>query len=131
LTNMMGRWEVLGSKPTIIADSAHNKEGLDWAMQQLATMPREKLHIVMGAVNDKDLDKMLALFPAEGTYYFAKPDIPRGLDASSLQTLAAKFNLHGQTYPSVQSALAEATSNANEKDLIYVGGSTFVVAEVL
>jgi dihydrofolate synthase/folylpolyglutamate synthase len=130
-TNMIGRWEILGASPTIVADSAHNKEGLELAMAQLRQMRFQSLHVVLGAVNDKDLDKMLRLFPKKGRYYFARPDIPRGLDASTLEKVAAKFNLRGTAYPSVKEALAAAKNAAEKEDLIYVGGSTFVVAEVL
>jgi dihydrofolate synthase/folylpolyglutamate synthase len=130
-TTMMGRWEVLGQDPVIIADSAHNQEGLQYAMQQLQSLTYRQLHVVLGAVNDKDLDKMLALFPREGKYYFARPDIPRGLDAEILKEMAARAGLQGQAFSAVHDAMEAAKANAGKEDVIYVGGSTFVVAEVL
>ncbi|MEZ5056950.1 MAG: folylpolyglutamate synthase/dihydrofolate synthase family protein [Saprospiraceae bacterium] len=131
LTTMMGRWEVLSETPYIIADSAHNKEGLDYAMKQLKEIPKKNLHMVIGAVNDKDLQKMLALMPIDARYYFAKPNIPRGLAAGELKKLGNEVGLKGKTYSSVRKALAAAKVSAKEGDVIYVGGSTFVVAEVL
>ena len=89
-----------------------------------------KLHIVLGLVNDKKLDSILCLFPKTASYYFCKPDIPRGLDAALLQTSAAKYGLLGDSYASVGIAFKIARSMANKKDLIYIGGSTFVVAEL-
>lgn len=130
-TTMMGRWEVLGQDPVIIADSAHNQEGLQYAMQQLQSLTYRQLHVVLGAVNDKDLDKMLALFPREGKYYFARPDIPRGLDAEILKEMASRAGLQGQAFSAVHDAMEAAKANAGKEDVIYVGGSTFVVAEVL
>lgn len=130
-TNFMGRWQILGTSPLIIADSAHNTEGLTVAMQQLKRTPKQQLHFVLGMVNDKDRSKMLALLPKDANYYFAKPDIPRGLDSQALQDEAASFGLNGQTYPSVPLALETAKQQAQAEDCIYVGGSTFVVAEVV
>lgn len=131
LTRFMGRWQVIGQKPTILCDSAHNEGGLQLAMAQLATIPRQRLHVVMGMLNDKDISKMLALFPADARYYFAKPNIPRGLDAKKLKEQAAEFDLRGRTYSSVRNALKAARRAATPEDLIYVGGSTFVLAEIL
>ena len=131
LTNFKGRWQLIGSEPMIICDSAHNEAGLKIAMRELRKLPKEKLHVVLGVVNDKTLDKVLSFFPTNATYYFAKANIPRGLDAKTLKTKAAGFNLHGDFYESVKEALETAKKVASEKDLIYVGGSTFVVAEVI
>jgi dihydrofolate synthase / folylpolyglutamate synthase len=131
LTKYQGRWQRLQTNPTIIADSAHNEGGLQYAMAELKKMSYDKLHIVMGMVNDKEVDKMLQLFPAEATYYFCKADIPRGLDAAVLQKQAGAFGLQGTSYDSVATALKAAKGVAKKGDLVYVGGSTFVVAEVL
>ena len=131
LTNFKGRWQVLSEQPKIICDSAHNEAGLKIAMRELRKLPKDKLHFVLGVVNDKTIDKILSFFPKEATYYFAKADIPRGLDADLLQEKAAEFSLQGQTYNSVEAALSAAKIAASEEDLIYVGGSTFVVAEVI
>ncbi len=131
LTNFKGRWQLIGEQPTIICDSAHNEAGLKIAMKELRKFPKEKLHFVLGVVNDKAFNKILALFPQEAIYYFAKADIPRGLDAEMLKEQAAEFGLKGESYSSVQNALVAAKNAATENDLIYVGGSTFVVAEVI
>lgn len=131
LTRFMGRWQLLGQHPTIIADSAHNEAGIQLAMQQLVKIPRQKLHLVIGVVRDKDLAKMLPQLPADGIYYFAKPDIPRGLEAEVLQKAAAEQGLKGRAYRSVKNALNAARRQAQKDDLIYVGGSIFVLAEIL
>ena len=129
--HFIGRWEILGRRPLVIADSAHNEDGLREAMEQLAVTPRDGLHFVLGTVNDKDLAKMLPLLPKEARYYFCRPDIPRGLSAEALSEAAAGYDLQGQVYRSVRRALAAARRRADEADVIYVGGSTFVVAEVV
>ncbi|MCB0465083.1 MAG: bifunctional folylpolyglutamate synthase/dihydrofolate synthase [Aequorivita sp.] len=130
-TGLMGRWQVLRESPKVICDTAHNKDGLQFVMKQLATETYEKLHIVLGVVNDKDLGSVLPLFPKNATYYFCKPKIPRGLDASLLLSQARGFGLVGEDYISVKNAYLAALDIAATKDLIFVGGSTFVVAEVV
>lgn len=131
LSRFMGRWQVLGHDPLVIADSAHNEGGLLLAMEQLKTIPREQLHLVIGTVNDKEVGKMLALLPPDGHYYFARPAIPRGLDAEELARQAADLGLQGRTYKSVPLALRAAKRQAKAADVIYIGGSTFVVAETV
>lgn len=131
LTNFIGRWHLLGTEPTIIADSAHNEDGLRLAMQQLNTIDFQKLHFVLGMVNDKDVDKVLDMLPKDAKYYFAKADIPRGLAAKTLAEKAHTRQLKGRSYTSVKNALRAAKRAVQNKDLIYVGGSTFVVAEVI
>jgi dihydrofolate synthase / folylpolyglutamate synthase len=130
-TGLHGRWQQLGEKPLIIADTAHNRHGLEIVMQQVLKQEYKQLHIVMGVVNDKDLESILPLFPAAAVFYFAKPNIPRGLNAEILQTEAARFGLKGCVYDSVQAAYETALNAAKPDDFIYVGGSTFVVAEIL
>ena len=130
-THFLGRRQNLGEKPRIIADSAHNEGGLKLTMAELQKMKFEKLHFVLGAVADKNIDKMLSLLPKDAKYYFAKANIPRGLDALELKKRAANFGLKGRKYLSVKNALRAAKRHANEEDLIYIGGSTFVVAEVV
>jgi dihydrofolate synthase / folylpolyglutamate synthase len=131
LTNFIGRWQVIGRTPTILCDSAHNEGGLTLAMQQLNALTFNKLHIVLGVVKDKDTSKMLQLLPTEATYYFAKANIPRGLDADILRDTAAEIGRQGKAYQSVRRALAAAKRAAKADDLIYVGGSIFVLAEVI
>ncbi|MCH3883118.1 MULTISPECIES: bifunctional folylpolyglutamate synthase/dihydrofolate synthase [Tenacibaculum] len=130
-TNLKGRWQILQEKPTVICDTAHNKEGLKYTLEQLQQQEREQLHIVLGVVSDKDLDAVLPLFPKKATYYFCKPNIPRGIDERVLETNALKFSLKGKSFSSVNEAYKEALLSADKEDLIYIGGSTFVVAEIL
>ena len=130
-SGFLGRWEFISLNPRILCDSAHNEDGIRLAMEGLTKIPFEKLHFVLGAVNDKSPEKVLALLPSSATYYFAKANIPRGLDAKILQTEAARFGLKGEAYTSVRRALAAAKRKAGKDDLIFVGGSIFVVAEVV
>ncbi len=131
LTRMMGRWQKLQDSPTVIVDSAHNEGGIHWVVKMLDGLPHQHLHIVFGAVKDKDLSKMLQLLPADAAYYWCKADIPRGLDAASLQSQAATFGLKGRAYSSVKNAFKAAKRRARPEDLVFVGGSIFVVAEVI
>lgn len=130
-TGLQGRWQQLGSNPKIICDTAHNKHGLKIVMKQLQREEFDTLHFVLGVVNDKDLDDVLPLFPKNAKYYFCRPNIPRGLEASILAEKATSFGLNGKVFNSVTEAYEEAKKNASESDFIYVGGSTFVVAEIL
>jgi dihydrofolate synthase/folylpolyglutamate synthase len=131
-TKMMGRWEVLQQEaPLIIADSAHNAEGLDYALKAIKQLQKGNLHLILGMVNDKNPDKLLKLLPKNAQYYFAKADIPRGLAAEQLLNFAQSYNLKGKAYASVADAFNAAKENAAPNDLIFVGGSIFVVAEVL
>jgi dihydrofolate synthase/folylpolyglutamate synthase len=130
-TNLKGRWQILQDEPKIICDTAHNKEGLQIVTQQLSNQKYENLHIVLGVVSDKDLSKILTLFPKKATYYFCKPNISRGLPERDLAKKANEFKLSGKTFSSVKEAFQQAKENANTKDVIYIGGSTFVVAEII
>ena len=130
-TGLQGRWQQLGENPTVICDTAHNAHGLKIVINQLKKEKYDQLHIVLGLVNDKNLTEILPLFPKNAIYYFCKPDISRGLDQLILKEKAAEFNLVGQTYISVSNAYQAAKENATNNDFIYVGGSTFVVAEIL
>ena len=130
-TNLKGRWQILQVAPRVICDTAHNKEGLYYVMHQLASLPVKNLHIVLGVVTDKKLEEILPLFPEDASYYFCKPNIPRGLDEYELQSKANHFGLLGSTYNSVNEAYLAAISNAEKEDVVFVGGSTFVVGEVV
>ena len=130
-TGLQGRWQQLGSNPKVICDTAHNKQGLEIVFKQIHKDIFKQLHIVLGVVNDKDLDGILPLFPKNAIYYFCRPNIPRGLDAVVLQQNAHRFSLTGNAYDSVSEAYACAIKMAHPDDFIYVGGSTFVVAEIL
>jgi dihydrofolate synthase/folylpolyglutamate synthase len=130
-TNLKGRWQVLQENPKVICDTAHNKEGLSIVLNQLKKEQYKKLHIVLGVVLDKNLAAILPMFPKEANYYFCKPNIPRGLSEAILQEKALNFDLFGEKYLSVKEAFKSALLNANQEDTIYVGGSTFVVAEII
>jgi dihydrofolate synthase/folylpolyglutamate synthase len=129
-TGLQGRWQQLGESPKVICDTAHNKNGLEIVINQIQKETFEKLHIVLGLVNDKDLDEILPLFPKNAIYYFCKPNIARGLDATLLQEKAKKFNLKGNVYHSVTEAYTLARNSATKNDFLFIGGSTFVVAEL-
>ena len=130
-TGLRGRWDVLQENPKVICDTAHNAEGLRYTMTQLKKEVRGKLHMVIGVVSDKDLSMILPLMPTSANYYFCKPDVPRGMDANQLHREASQFKLRGDTYSSVSEAYATTLSSAEPEDTIYVGGSTFTVAEVI
>ncbi|HSN49152.1 MAG TPA: Mur ligase family protein, partial [Flavobacterium sp.] len=130
-TGLEGRWQQLGESPKIICDTAHNKNGLEIVLEQVQKEKFDTLHIVLGVVNDKDLDEVLPLFPTDAIYYFCKPNIPRGLETSILQEKAATFGLKGEVYISVSESYRNALQNAATSDFIFIGGSTFVVAEIL
>lgn len=129
-TGLQGRWQQLGEHPKIICDTAHNKHGLAIVMNQIQKETFENLHIVLGVVNDKDLDSILPLFPKKAYYYFCRPDSSRGLATEILLEAAKKYDLIGEKYDSVKDAFIVAKENAGQNDFIYVGGSTFVVAEL-
>ncbi len=131
LTGLRGRWEILNEQPMTIADTAHNPDGLKETMAQLQKGIKGKLHVVLGVVKEKDLAKILTLLPSSAYYYFCKPNIFRGLDEEILATEAFKHGLTGEIHENVEKAFASAKSKAAENDTIYIGGSTFVVAEVL
>lgn len=131
LSSFMGRWQVIGESPTVLVDSAHNEGGLRPVMERLAALPYRNLHMVFGMVSDKGPEVALSLLPQNARYYFAKADIPRGLDAKALKDNAEKFGLHGRAYSSVRNALKAARRAAGPDDLVFVGGSIFVVAEVI
>nr|WP_277612703.1 folylpolyglutamate synthase/dihydrofolate synthase family protein [Eudoraea chungangensis] len=130
-TNLLGRWQILSEKPLTICDSAHNREGLTLVLQQLQKRRFNDLHFVLGFVKGKDLDKILPLFPRNASYYFCKPKVVRGLEAEILRDKAAKFGLIGTSYSSLGSAYKAARDRADNKDLLFIGGSTFTVAEVV
>ncbi len=130
-TGLFGRWQILQESPKIICDTAHNKEGLTYVLKQLKKEEFNRLHFVLGFVNDKDLNSIINLFPKKATYYFCKPNIIRGLDADVLKEGFIEKGYSGSSYKSVNEALKNAITNAKSSDLIYVGGSTFVVAELV
>ncbi|MGM1057224.1 MAG: bifunctional folylpolyglutamate synthase/dihydrofolate synthase [Bacteroidota bacterium] len=130
-TGLRGRWDILQNNPKVICDTAHNAEGLVYVIKQLLKEDFRQLHLVLGVVNDKDLEKILPLFPKEAIYYFCRPNVPRGMNAEFLRDQALKFGLNGSVYSSVSNAYLKALKEAEKTDVIYVGGSTFTVAEII
>ncbi|MFZ4798375.1 MAG: bifunctional folylpolyglutamate synthase/dihydrofolate synthase [Bacteroidia bacterium] len=130
-TGLMGRWQLLGNSPKIICDTGHNVNGIELIVQQLGMQKFDQLHMVMGMVKDKDINKILALLPLNAEYYWCKAQLPRALNEVELQTQAKQYNLNGNAFETVALAFENAKQNASQNDLIFVGGSTFVVAEVL
>jgi dihydrofolate synthase/folylpolyglutamate synthase len=131
LTGLMGRWQQLQSSPKIICDIAHNAHGLRYVADQLTSEEYNKLHIVFGMANDKDLGSVLEIMPAEARYYFTKASVERALNEKALQLEAASYGLQGDIFQSVADAVNAAKENAGEHDLIFIGGSSFVVADAL
>lgn len=130
-TQFLGRWQKLNDIPLAIADTGHNPHGLKEVIAQIEKLTFRQLHFVLGMVNDKDIDTVLSMLPKNAIYYFCKANIPRGMDAHLLMEAAQKFGLHGNVFPSVADAYSRAISNASEADVVFVGGSTFTVAEVV
>lgn len=131
LTGLLGRWQVIGNNPLTICDTGHNADGIKEVVEQINNTPHNKLHIVLGTVSDKNPDNVLDLLPREAQYYFVKANIARALDEKELKERAAAFGLKGESYSSVRDAVVEARESAEENDLVFVGGSNFVVAEIL
>jgi dihydrofolate synthase / folylpolyglutamate synthase len=130
-TGLQGRWQILSRAPLTICDTGHNEQGLAEVLSMISKLTFNKLHFVLGVVDDKDLSKILLMLPVDAIYYFCKADIPRGLAAELLKNKAGEFHLHGETYENVTLALQSAQKNADKSDLVFVGGSTFTVAEII
>ena len=130
-TGLLGRWQTIGENPTVVCDTAHNTEGLSIVLDQIKQQKYTDLHLVIGFVKDKNLEQILPLFPKNAHYYFCRPNIQRGLDELVLKTRALEFGLKGDTYSSVNEAVNAALGVADKTDFVFVGGSTFVVAEIV
>jgi dihydrofolate synthase/folylpolyglutamate synthase len=131
ITGLQGRWQIIQDKPLIIADTGHNEDGIKEVLENLKRYDYKKLHFVLGVVNDKDISKILKLLPKDAIYYFCKASIPRALNEKELLTVATKAGLSGKTFKTVSEALSSAKKQAKTTDLIFVGGSTFTVADIL
>ena len=131
ITGLQGRWQILGENPLIICDTGHNLAGIQEVLANINATPHDQLHIVIGMLKDKDVTSVLELLPEDAIYYFCQPDLERAMPANELAEKAAVFNLKGQVYQTVNSALSFAKSSAKPADMIFIGGSTFIVAEVL
>jgi dihydrofolate synthase / folylpolyglutamate synthase len=129
-TGLAGRWQIVGREPLVICDTGHNREGIAFIAGQLALLPKRDLHMVIGFVSDKDLSQVLPLLPVDATYYFTRASVLRAMDEKILMQEAGKYSLKGLSYPDVKSAVATAMRNAQKDDVIFVGGSTFVVGDM-
>jgi dihydrofolate synthase/folylpolyglutamate synthase len=130
-TGLQGRWQVLNKIPLTICDTGHNKEGLSLVLRQISRTPKAKLHMILGFVNDKDLSSVLPMFPLDAIYYFTKASVPRALNEKLLKDEALRYDLIGESYSDVKSALKAAEKASSDDDMIFIGGSTFVVADIL
>jgi dihydrofolate synthase/folylpolyglutamate synthase len=131
LTGLMGRWQIISEKPLIIADTGHNEDGIKEVVKNIERYSYKKLHMIIGVVNDKDVTTILKLLPKNAIYYFCKANIPRALPEKELFELAKQHDLKGKKFNSVSMALSEAKKQAKSDDLIFIGGSTFTVADAL
>lgn len=130
-TGLLGRWQVLNASPKVVCDTAHNSHGLKVVLNQIKKEQFDNLHIVLGVVNDKELDSILPLFPKNAKYYFCSPNVSRALNSSILMEQGMKIGLKGKLYSSVSDAYESALKSSKKADFIYIGGSTFVVAEII
>ncbi|HRP59505.1 MAG TPA: folylpolyglutamate synthase/dihydrofolate synthase family protein [Vicingus sp.] len=130
-TGLLGRWQILSENPLTICDTGHNEAGIKEVLKQISLTKHNHLHFVFGAVNDKEIDSILSMLPKNVTYYFCQAKIPRALDVNVLYTKAKEFELKGNPYDSVENAIKQAKVNASANDFVFVGGSTFVVAEAI
>lgn len=130
-TGLLGRWQILSENPLTICDTGHNEAGIKEVLKQISLTKHKHLHCVFGAVNDKEIDSILSMLPKNATYYFCQAKIPRALDVNVLYTKAKDFELKGNPYDSVENAIKQAKANASANDFVFVGGSTFVVAEAI
>ena len=131
LTGLMGRWQKLQDAPTLICDTGHNVGGITYIVEQLKQQTYRQLHIIIGMVNDKDISGVLSLLPKDATYYFTKASVKRALPAEELCKLAAQNGLQGSCYPDVPAAVTAAQEKSHPEDFIFVGGSSFIVADLL
>ena len=130
LTGLRGRWQTLSHSPLTICDTGHNEDGIRMVVDQLQSLPKNRLHFVIGMVRDKDIDGVLNLLPKDAIYYFTQAQIPRALEAQELREKASNFQLFGEAYQEINEAIRAAKLNAANDDVIFIGGSTFVVAEI-
>ncbi|MBL7931851.1 MAG: bifunctional folylpolyglutamate synthase/dihydrofolate synthase [Bacteroidia bacterium] len=131
ITGLKGRWQKLSEKPLIITDTGHNEDGIKQVLHNFSTVQFDKLHFVLGTVNDKDISKILSLLPKDAIYYFVKANIPRALDENDLMKQAQRFKLNGKAYKTVEEGIKAAKKAAKKSDFIFIGGSTFVVGDAL
>ena len=131
LTGLMGRWQTISTNPLTICDTGHNVGGMQYITKQLKETPHQRLHIIIGMVNDKDVNTVLSMLPKDAVYYFTQASVKRAMPVEEFAQKAEKHDLHGNSYANVELAYRAAKQNAEKNDLIFVGGSTFIVADML
>jgi dihydrofolate synthase/folylpolyglutamate synthase len=131
LTGLLGRWQEISYNPLVVCDTAHNYNGIENILEQIKNTPYRKLHMVLGFVADKDIRSIASILPQEANYYLCEPNVPRAKKVDELKTIFDEFNLNNESYSKVAEAYQSAAKQANEADLLYIGGSTFVVADFL
>lgn len=131
LSGLLGRWQIIQNEPTVICDTAHNIAGITYNVEQLKMMEYSKLHIIIGFANDKDISAIMSILPKDATYYFVNASINRALKADVLYHIAKDYNLQGEPYSSIEDAYRAALTDSNSSDIIFIGGSNFVVGEFL
>jgi len=129
-TSLKGRWQILQQTPLVVADTAHNSHGIEQIIRQIEQTPYKQLHLVLGFMKDKEVDKILALYPSDAIFYFCKPDLPRAMDTQTIGEKANLLNLKYYIFETTNQALEYALQNAQNEDMVLVGGSTFVVSEI-
>jgi dihydrofolate synthase/folylpolyglutamate synthase len=129
-TRLKGRWQKIMDRPLVICDTGHNIDGITEVVRQINSIPYRKLHLIFGVVKDKDIAEVLKVLPKQAACYFCQAKLPRAMDAYQLAEKAGQFGLHGEVIPDVNEALKKALKNALPDDMIFIGGSTFVVAEL-
>ena len=130
-TELLGRWQITGNNPLIVCDTGHNEEGIKYVVKQINNTAFKQVHIIWGMVNDKSIKKILQLLPIKANYYFTKAQIPRAMDEKELLKQAQQIKLKGNSYNTVKEAIKKALQKADKNDIIFIGGSTFIVAEAL
>ncbi len=131
LTGLCGRWQIIQTKPLVIADTAHNKAGVEQVVKQLQRMSKSKLHLILGFANDKDISAILSLYPKDANFYFTQASVSRALKVEDLHAIGLVQNIEATITPDVPTAYALACSHAQEEDLSFIGGSNFIVADFL
>ena len=127
----MGRWQVIQTNPLVVCDTGHNEAALKELVAQIISMNHSKYHFILGFSNDKNIQKISNIFPKNGSYYFVKPNVGRGMDADEVKKIFSLNKRFGDSFKSSKEALSEACKNAKQNDFVFIGGSTFVVSEIV
>jgi dihydrofolate synthase/folylpolyglutamate synthase len=130
-TSLMGRWQVIQTNPLVVCDTGHNEAALNELVAQIISSDHSEYHFILGFSNDKNIEKISKIFPKDGSYYFVKPNVGRGMDANEVKKIFFLNNRIGKSFNSSNEALSEAYKYAKQNDFVFIGGSTFIVSEVI